>query len=111
MVLITLCAASEGKKRQGCYGYERADRKMTSRTRIGSNGFARIGRMVFRAVKTRDDVEVVAVNDPLPIGYPAYLLKSDGVHGRFVGEIGTESGLLRTGGRIVAAFEEKVPVR
>ena len=34
------------------------------KTKIGINGFGRIGRLVFRAALTHDDVEVLAVNDP-----------------------------------------------
>jgi glyceraldehyde 3-phosphate dehydrogenase len=34
------------------------------KTKIGINGFGRIGRLVFRAALTRSDVEVVALNDP-----------------------------------------------
>ena len=33
-------------------------------TKIGINGFGRIGRLTFRAALTHDDVEVVALNDP-----------------------------------------------
>lgn len=82
---------------------------MTSKTRIGINGFGRIGRMVFRAAMTRDDVEVVAVNDLLPIDHLAYLLKYDSVHGAFAADIAAEPSALRIGERKIAAFEEKVP--
>lgn len=42
--------------------------------KIGINGFGRIGRLVLRAALTRDDIEVVAVNDPfLP---PDYMVRS-----------------------------------
>jgi glyceraldehyde 3-phosphate dehydrogenase len=82
---------------------------MTPRIRIGINGFGRIGRMVFRAASVRDDVEIVAVNDLLPIDHLAYLLKYDSVHGGFAGEIAAEERALRIGGRVVAAFKEKDP--
>ena len=82
---------------------------MISRTRIGISGFGRIGRTVFRAAMTRDDVEVVAVNDLLPIDHLAYLLKFDSVRGTFGGEIAVESGTLRIRTQVVAAFEEKDP--
>lgn len=82
---------------------------MTSRIRIGINGFGRIGRMVFRAAMGRDDVEVVAVNDLLPVDHLAYLLKYDSVHGGFAGEVAAEESALRAGGRAVAAFDEKDP--
>ena len=56
-------------------------------TKIGINGFGRIGRFVFRASTKRDDVEVVAINDLLPVDYMAYMLKYDTMHGRFDGEV------------------------
>src|SRR5688572_2810850 len=82
---------------------------MSHKTRIGINGFGRIGRMVLRAAMTRDDVEIVAVNDLLPIDHLAYLLKYDSVHGGFSGEIAVDANGLRIGGNPVAAFAEKEP--
>ncbi len=82
---------------------------MTAKVRIGVNGFGRIGRMVFRAAMARDDVEIVAVNDLLPIGQLAYLLKYDSVHGGFAEEIAVDERALRVDGRAVAAFAEKEP--
>ena len=52
--------------------------------RIGVNGFGRIGRLAMRFAEEREDVEVVAVNDPmLNADYMAYLMEYDTVHGRF----------------------------
>lgn len=82
---------------------------MSAKARIGINGFGRIGRMVLRAALTRDDVEIVAVNDLLPIDHLAYLLKYDSVHGGFSGEIAVEANGLRISGNVVAAFAEKEP--
>lgn len=82
---------------------------MSSKIRVGINGFGRIGRMVFRAAMERDDIEIVAVNDLLPTDHLAYLLKYDSVHGEFTGEIAAEERGLRIAGRVVAAFEEKDP--
>lgn len=82
---------------------------MADKIRIGINGFGRIGRMVSRAARARDDLEVVAVNDLLPIDHLAYLLKYDSVHGAFAGEVAAETGALRVDGRRVVAFEEKDP--
>ncbi|MCM1449316.1 MAG: type I glyceraldehyde-3-phosphate dehydrogenase [Clostridiales bacterium] len=56
-------------------------------TKIGINGFGRIGRFVFRASTKRNDIEVVAINDLLPVDYMAYMLKYDTMHGRFEGEV------------------------
>ncbi len=56
-------------------------------TKIGINGFGRIGRFVFRASIKRDDIEVVAINDLLPVDYMAYMLKYDTMHGQFEGTV------------------------
>lgn len=55
--------------------------------KVGINGFGRIGRFVFRASTKRDDIEVVAINDLLPVDYMAYMLKYDTMHGRFDGTV------------------------
>ncbi len=57
-------------------------------TKVGINGFGRIGRMVFRAIKKDfPNLEVVGINDLLENDYLAYMLKYDTAHGRFDGEI------------------------
>ncbi|MEG1729997.1 MAG: glyceraldehyde 3-phosphate dehydrogenase NAD-binding domain-containing protein, partial [Bacteroidaceae bacterium] len=43
--------------------------------KVGINGFGRIGRFVFRASTERKDIEVVGINDLLPVDYMAYMLK------------------------------------
>ncbi len=57
-------------------------------TKVGINGFGRIGRMVFRAIKKDfPSLEVVAINDLLENDYLAYMLKYDTAHGRFDGDV------------------------
>ena len=56
-------------------------------TKVGINGFGRIGRFVFRAAQTRDDIEIVGINDLCPVDYLAYMLKYDTMHGQFQGTI------------------------
>ncbi|XP_033144324.1 uncharacterized protein LOC103859022 isoform X3 [Brassica rapa] len=52
--------------------------------KIGINGFGRIGRLVARVVLQRDDVELVAVNDPfITTEYMTYMFKYDSVHGQW----------------------------
>ncbi|CAL1413475.1 unnamed protein product [Linum trigynum] len=52
--------------------------------KIGINGFGRIGRLVARVALQRDDVELVAVNDPfIPTDYMTYMFKYDTVHGHW----------------------------
>ena len=84
---------------------------MAYKVRIGVNGFGRIGRMVFRAAKARDDVEIVAVNDLLPIDHLAYLLKYDSVHGAFPGEVATEAGALVSTGAKSPPTKRRSPPR
>ena len=79
-------------------------------TKIGINGFGRIGRMVFRAaVKHFPDLEVVAINDLLEPDYLAYMLKYDSVHGRFQGEVKVEGNTLVVNGKRIRLSAEKDP--
>lgn len=55
--------------------------------KVGINGFGRIGRFVFRAAQNRDDIEIVGINDLLPVDYMAYMLKYDTIHGQFKGTV------------------------
>ncbi len=67
--------------------------------KVGINGFGRIGRMVFRVMEERADIEVVAINDLAPATSLAYLLKYDTVHGRFPGTVEASEGKLTVNGR------------
>lgn len=67
------------------------DEESTMTTRIGINGFGRIGRLVVRGLSLRDDIEVVHVNDPqADVGTAAHLLQFDSIHGRYAGEVSTD---------------------
>ncbi len=80
-------------------------------TKIGINGFGRIGRFVFRASTKRDDIEVVAINDLLPVDYMAYMLKYDTMHGRFDGTVDfdLEKSLLIVNGKEIRVTACKNP--
>ncbi len=80
-------------------------------TKIGINGFGRIGRFVFRASTKRDDIEVVAINDLLPVDYMAYMLKYDTMHGRFEGTVDydLEKSLLIVNGKEIRVTACKNP--
>jgi glyceraldehyde 3-phosphate dehydrogenase len=78
-------------------------------TKIGINGFGRIGRMVFRAAAGRDDIEVVGINDLLDVDYLAYMLKYDSVHGRFDGTVSVENGALVVNGKSIRITAERDP--
>ncbi|XP_054813662.1 glyceraldehyde-3-phosphate dehydrogenase GAPCP1, chloroplastic-like [Prosopis cineraria] len=62
--------------------------KSDGKTRLGINGFGRIGRLVLRVATSRDDIDVVAINDPfINTKYMAYMFKYDSTHGPFKGSI------------------------
>ena len=73
-------------------------------TRIGINGFGRIGRLAFRQAVSLPDIEVVAVNDLLDIDYMAYLLRYDSTHRRFPGSVEVENGNLIVNGKKILYF-------
>jgi glyceraldehyde 3-phosphate dehydrogenase len=79
-------------------------------TRVGINGFGRIGRSFFRAqAEMGAGIEVVAVNDLGDIKTMAHLLKYDSVQGRFPGEVRVEDGRIHAGGESFAVLAEKDP--
>jgi glyceraldehyde 3-phosphate dehydrogenase len=77
--------------------------------KVGINGFGRIGRNVFRAASTRDDIEIVGINDLLDVDYLAYMLKYDSVHGRFDGEVSVADGALVVNGKTIRISAERDP--
>jgi len=79
-------------------------------TKIGINGFGRIGRMVFRAALQHfPDLEIVGVNDLLEPDYLAYMLQYDSVHGRFKGTVAVEGTDLIVNGKKIRLTAEKDP--
>ncbi len=78
-------------------------------TKIGINGFGRIGRIAFRIAAEKSDVEVVAINDLLDVDHLAYLLKYDSVHGRFKGDVSVKDGNLIVNGKNIRITAEKNP--
>ncbi|MDE5707079.1 MAG: type I glyceraldehyde-3-phosphate dehydrogenase, partial [Alistipes sp.] len=81
-----------------------------SKIKIGINGFGRIGRLVFRAAcNNADTIEVVGINDLIPVDYMAYMLKYDSVHGQFNGTIEVCDGKLVVNGHAIRVTAEKDP--
>lgn len=80
-----------------------------SKIKVGINGFGRIGRLVFRAAMTRDDIEIVAINDPSELDYLVYNLKYDTVHGRFNGTVEIKDGELYVNGRRIFVTSTREP--
>jgi len=79
--------------------------------KVGINGFGRIGRFVFRAAQTRNDIEIVGINDLCPVDYMAYMLKYDTMHGQFDGtiEANVEKSQLIVNGKAIRITAERNP--
>ena len=80
-------------------------------TRIGINGFGRIGRQVLRATLERhpDELEVVAVNDLAPPKANAHLFKYDSNYGRYPGEVSAGDDAIEIDGKRIASLSERNP--
>jgi len=77
--------------------------------KVGINGFGRIGRLVFRAACTRNDIQVVGINDLLDADYMSYMLRYDTVHNRFKGTVEVKNGNLIVNGKEIRITSEKDP--
>ncbi len=75
--------------------------------KVGINGFGRIGRLAFRSIINRENIEVVAINDLLTVEHLAYLLKFDSVHGKFKGTIEVVDNSLIVNGNAIRITSEK----
>ena len=79
--------------------------------KIGINGFGRIGNLAFQAALKKENVEVVAINDPfITADYMAYMVKYDTVHGRFEGEVSGSENTLVVNGKEIKVYNEMDPV-
>lgn len=78
-------------------------------TKIGINGFGRIGRLAFRAALDRKDIEVVGINDLFDPNYMAYMLMHDSTHGKFKGTVAVKDGHLVVNGKTIRVTAEKDP--
>jgi glyceraldehyde 3-phosphate dehydrogenase len=80
-------------------------------TRIGINGFGRIGRQTLKAILERHagDLEVVAINDLQPVATSAHLFRYDSTYGRYPGEVSAGESSITVDGHEVRAFSEKDP--
>ena len=82
-------------------------------TRVGINGFGRIGRLVLRATKERypDKLEIAAVNDLTDAKTNAHLLKYDTTYGAYPGHVEASNGDLVVDGRSIRVFSERDPAK
>jgi glyceraldehyde 3-phosphate dehydrogenase len=80
-------------------------------TKIGINGFGRIGRQVFKAIRDNygDSLEVVAVNDIGDVPTMAHLLKYDSNYGRFEGTVKAATGGIEVDGELLKVLAERDP--
>jgi glyceraldehyde 3-phosphate dehydrogenase len=80
-------------------------------TRVGINGFGRIGRQVLRAARQQGvaDIEIVAVNDLTDTKTLAHLFKYDSVHRTYQGDVEAGSGAIIVDGTEIKVFAEKDP--
>ncbi len=82
--------------------------------RVGINGFGRIGRNFFRAVRAQQleggaDIEVVGVNDLTDNASLAHLLKYDSILGRLDADVTASESAIRVGDQEITAFAERDP--
>ena len=82
-------------------------------TKVGINGFGRIGRQVLKAIRDfhTDTLEVVAFNDIGDLETMAHLLKYDSNYGRYDGTVSVEGDSLVVDGKTVHAFRESDPAK
>ena len=78
--------------------------------KLGINGFGRIGRLVMRASLERENVDVLAVNDPfITVDYMKYMLLHDSIHGKLEADVEIEGNDLKINGKIVKVYNFKDP--
>ncbi len=79
-------------------------------TKIGINGFGRIGRLVLRAAVAHPEAKIVGINDPfIDAEYMAYMLKYDSVHGRFNGSAKVSGNQLFVNGHAIDVYAARRP--
>ncbi|MBN30477.1 MAG: type I glyceraldehyde-3-phosphate dehydrogenase [Crocinitomicaceae bacterium] len=79
--------------------------------KIAINGFGRIGRLAFRQILGRNDLNVVAINDLTDVDTLAHLLKFDSIHGRFNGTVEVSDGNFVVNGATISISAERDPVK
>ena len=80
-------------------------------TKVGINGFGRIGRGLLRLLEAKEDtpLDIVAINDLVGVDNLAYLFKYDTMHGRFDGDVKIENDNLVVNGNEIEVTAEKDP--
>ena len=78
-------------------------------TKVAINGFGRIGRLVFRGLLDRKDLDIVAINNPSGPETAAYLLKYDTVHGRLDKKVEVDGDVLVVDGKRIQVLHDRDP--
>ena len=78
-------------------------------TKVAINGFGRIGRLVFRGLLDRKDLDIVAINNPSGAETAAYLLKYDTVHGRLDKTVEIDGDVLVVDGKRIQVLHDRDP--
>jgi len=79
--------------------------------KVGINGFGRIGRLVFKAMRYDDNIEVMGINDLTDAKTLAHLLKYDSVHGKYPEKVYADGDMLIAGDKKVKIYSEKDPTK
>lgn len=77
--------------------------------KVAINGFGRIGRLTFKALLDKENVEVVAINDLTDTATLAHLLKYDSVHGKFNGSVTSGDNTITVNDKAVKVYAEREP--
>ena len=78
---------------------------------IAINGFGRIGRVAFKALLDKKNINVVAINDPTDVKILAHLLQYDSCYGVYEKKVSSESGNLAVDGKKYKVLAEKEPAK
>ena len=70
-----------------------------AKIKVAINGFGRIGRLTFRALLNKENVEIVGINDLTDNETLAHLLKYDSIHGRFNGTVSSDAESITVNGK------------
>jgi len=80
-----------------------------AKVKVAINGFGRIGRITYRALLKKENVEVVAFNDLTDPKTLAHLFKYDSVHGKFDGTVEADGDKLIINGNAIRVYSERNP--
>jgi glyceraldehyde 3-phosphate dehydrogenase len=77
--------------------------------KVAINGLGRIGRAALKIIQEKDELELIAVNDIVPIDNLVYLLKYDSVYGKYEKEVVARQDSIELAGKKIRVFDKKDP--